>query len=79
MAKTIEEICKDINEWQKENPNERSAFFILGHENNDILIKTIGSKCDVVTCVASSIADCAEIRELITLALELGNKHKKEE
>jgi hypothetical protein len=43
MAKTIEEIFKELNEWVDENP-ERSVMIIAGAEEKDIFVKQKGKK-----------------------------------
>lgn len=75
MAKTIEEICKDLTEWQKENSEERSVLLIVGYKNN-IQIDIKGSK--VLTCVASAIANSIETRKLIHSAVYLAAGHEEE-
>ena len=78
MAKAIEEICKDLAEWQKENQKERNVLLIAGYKNN-IQININGSK--VPTCVALAIANSIETRKLIQSAVYLagGNPEEEEE
>jgi hypothetical protein len=79
MAKTIEEIFEELNEWQKENSKERSVLLIAGYENKDIKIKAQGNQGEIISCVASAMTDCAKITELITSALFLMGKNNTEE
>lgn len=79
MAKTIEEICEDIAEWQKKNHKERSVLLIAGYENKNIQINIKGVKGEVLTCVASAIADSTEIKKLISSALYFANCNTQEE
>ena len=75
MGKTIEEISKDLQEWQKENQKERNALLIVGYKNN-IQIDIKGSK--VLTCVASAIANSIETRKLIHSAVYLAGGPEEE-
>lgn len=76
MAKTIEEICKDLAEWQKENQKERNILLIAGHKNN-IQININGSK--VLACVASSIESIPKVEDLVTEAMDLVNRYRREQ
>lgn len=57
MAKTIEEIYKELTEWQKEDPKARSFMAIVEDEKGEIRISRKGKKSEVVASVASAIAN----------------------
>ena len=77
MAKTIEEIFKELNDWQEENP-ERSVMIIAGTEEEDIFVKQKGKKSEVLTCVASAMENSPEVEEQITKALDTLKKYRKD-
>lgn len=79
MAKTIEEILKDLKEWQKENQKERSVLLIAGNEDKNFQVNIKGNKGEVLTCVASAIANSIETRKLIHSAVYLAGANPQEE
>lgn len=79
MAKTIEEILKDLQEWQEENQKERCVLLIAGYENEDISLKAQGNKANILTCVASAMADSDDFRNLIISTLEHLIKYESQE
>lgn len=79
MAKTIKEIYKDLKEWQKENPEVRSIVAIAGYEDMNIMLKSMGSTNEIVTCVASAMENCSEVEEQITKAQDILKKYRKDE
>lgn len=79
MAKTIEEIYKELTEWQKENPRERSIVAIAGYEDMNIMVKSMGDTNEIVTCVASAMKNSSEVEEQITKAQDILKKYRKDE
>lgn len=79
MAKTIEEIYKELTEWQKENPRERSIVAIAGYEDMNIMVKSMGDTNEIVTCVASAMENSSEVEEQITKAQDILKKYRKDE
>lgn len=57
MAKTIEEIFRELKVWQEENPKARNFMAIVADEKGEIRISSKGKKREVVANVASAIAN----------------------
>ena len=70
MAKTIKEIFKDLKEWQKENPEERSIVAIAGYEGENITMTMVGQKRDLVENVATKMIQSKEFSDAITESLK---------
>lgn len=77
MAKTIEEILKELDEWVDENP-ERSVMLITGNEEEDIYVKQKGTKAEVVTCMASAIESNPKVEEITTAAMDIVKKYRRD-
>lgn len=78
MAKTLEEIIKELNEWADENSAERSVMLITGDEEEDIHVTQKGKKSEVVTCVASAMEYLPEVENLITKSLDIITEYRKD-
>ena len=70
MAKTIKEIYKDLKEWQKENPEERSIVAIAGYEGENITMIMVGQKRDLVEVVATKMIQSKDFSDAITESLK---------
>ena len=78
MAKTIEEILKELDEWVDENQAERSVMAIVGENKETTAVITRGRRVKVLTCMASAINGCHEIEEAMTIAMDIAKEHRKE-
>lgn len=78
MAKTIEEIVKELNEWVNENSAERSVMLIAGDEEGNIHVTQMGKKREVATCVASVIESYPDVENLITKSLDIVKEYRKD-
>lgn len=78
MAKTIEEILKELDEWVDENQAERSVMAIVGENKETTAVITRGRRVKVLTCMASAINGCPEIEEAMTIAMDIAKEHRKE-
>ena len=79
MAKTIEEILTELDEWVDENPAERSVMAIVGENKGNTIVRTMGRRTKVITCMASAINGCPEIEEAMTIAMDIVEEYRKEE
>lgn len=78
MAKTIEEILKELDEWVDEIPEERSVMVIAGKEAGDVTVRAKGMNGEVVTCLATAIETCPEVEEDVTKAMDIVKEYRKE-
>ena len=79
MAKTLDEVSKDLYEWQKENPKKRCVLLIARDEDNNIQIEIQGNKVETITCVASAIESIPKVEDLVTEAMNLANRYRREQ
>ena len=70
----INEITKMIDEWKAET-NERSAFAIIQDEHKEIKLHHTGRRIDIITALASVIAQEKDIYEEIVVAMLLAVNH----
>lgn len=75
MEKTITEILKEINEWQKENPKVRSFVAIAGLEEDNIIMSMNGLKTELIENVATKMIKEKEFSEIISEAIKLVMKY----
>ena len=78
MAKTIDEILNDLEEWVDESPAERSFMAIIGDEKRNIKTRTKGREVEVITCLASAIYSIPELGVDLTRAMNIVKEYRKE-
>lgn len=82
MAKTIEEISKELSEWQKENPGVRSVLMIAGYEEDNIRTTVGGPKQELVGNIATELVKNRIVIEAISkaigIALEYANEKEED-
>lgn len=78
MAKTIEEILKDLQEWKEESPRS-AVLLIAGLEDGSIIATVRGSKLDVINNIASAVVKNMCIAEAISQAFRIALEYANEE
>ena len=79
MARELKEITAELKEWQEENPKERCLLFIAGFEEPKLHTNIKGNKGDVLTCLASAIESIPKVEDLVTEAMDLVNRYRREQ
>lgn len=77
MAKTIEEILKELDEWVGENP-ERSVILIAGNEEANVIIKQRGMEAEILICVMSAIESDSKVEKIITDSMDVVKKYRRD-
>ena len=78
MAKTIEEICKDLREWQEENPKERGVLLIAALEDRNIMAAVRRPKQKVINNIASALVKNMHVAEAISHAFKIALEYTNE-
>ena len=79
MARELKEIIAELEEWQEENPKERCLLLIAGFEEAKIHTNVKGNKGEVLAYVASSIEANPKVKDLVTEAMDLVNRYRREQ
>lgn len=71
MAKTIEEIIKDLQDWYEEDKKERCFFFCFGEKPDDVELHTNGKKSKITSCIATMASAEEEVFDVLRFSLQL--------
>ena len=63
MARELNEIIAELEEWQNENPKERCLLLIARLKEAQIHTNIKGNKGEVLTCVASVIESIPKVED----------------
>ena len=79
MARELKEIIAELEEWQEENPKERCLLFIAGSGEAQFHTNIKGNKVEVLSYVASAIESIPKVEDLVTEAMNLVNRYRREQ